>query len=472
MPDESPLTPHPAALPPGTVVGPWRVVAWAGSGVHGAVYRVVPVDNPQAPPVALKLALLPRDARFVREAQLLSRIRHPSIPQLVGSGLWQHPSGLVFPYLCMEWIDGVPLYDWSWRNRPTQAQVLQWVAQLAGALAALHAQGCVHRDVKGDNVLVRRSDGRAMLTDLGVGRYPEATTLTPPQVQPGTPAYRAPEAGLFELQFFWDASARYTAGPADDLFALGVTACRLVTGKYPEFTHPIQDAQGHWHLEKVILPDSLQKLKPPLRETVLRLLSLRPEERGTAAELAQSLESVNLQQLPARTPDTARAPVPSAKRSSSRGQAEPALLVAVVMLGLTVGVWWIAPSTLRGKPEIARTEASGPSQKDGDSAALGESVAAMSQENPPRALTSEGVAQDTLPEPFEGQAVPDAKGRCPHKKQVALNGGCWVPQQQDSEACEALTGQFYKGTCYIPALPRERQRRPPTSGPTRKAPRQ
>ncbi|WP_044183778.1 serine/threonine protein kinase [Hyalangium minutum] len=478
MPDESSLTPHPAFLPPGTVVGPWRVVAWAGSGVHGAVYRVVPMDNPQAPPVALKLALMPRDPRFVREAQLLSRIRHPSVPQLVGSGLWLHPSGLVFPYLAIEWIDGIPLYDWTRRNRPSQAQVLQWVVQLAGALAALHAQGCVHRDVKGANVLVRRSDGRAMLTDFGTGRYPEATTLTPPQVQPGTPAYRAPEAGLFELQFFWDTSARYPAGPADDLYALGVTACRLVTGEYPEFAHPIQDAQGQWHLEKVLLPAALQQLKPPLREPILRLLSLRPEDRGTAAELAQALESVsepsseNPPQLPAQTPSTVRAPAPAARRSSSsRGQVEAGLLVAVVMLGLTAGSWWLAPSQVRGKPDLARAEASGPSQKEGDSAALGETVAAMVQEKPPSVLTPEAVADDPLPEPQEGQAVPDAKGRCQHKRQVALNGGCWVPQTQDGEGCESLTGQLYKGTCYIPVLPRERPRRPPTSGPTRKAPR-
>jgi eukaryotic-like serine/threonine-protein kinase len=479
MPDESPLTPHPAFLPPGTVVGPWRVVAWAGGGVHGAVYRVVHVDNAQAPPVALKVALMPRDPRFVREAQLLTRIRHPSVPQWVGSGLWPHPSGLVFPYLAMQWIDGVPLYTWARRHRPSQAQVLQWVAQLAGALAALHAQGCVHRDVKGDNVLVRRSDGRAMLTDFGVGRYPGATTLTPPNVQPGTPAYRAPEAGLFELQFFWDTSARYPAGPADDLYALGVTACRLVTGEYPELSHPAQDAQGQWHLEKVLLPAALQQLKPPLREPILRLLSLRPEDRGTAAELAQALEPVsesstseNPPPLPAQTRPTARAPGPSARRSSSRGQAEAGLLVAVGMLGLTAGAGWLVPSRSRGEPGLARAEASSrPSQREGGSAALGEKVAAMSQEKLPSALTPEAIAEDSLPEPQQGQAVPDTKGRCAHKRQVALNGGCWVPQVQESEACEALTGQIYKGTCYIPVLPRERPRRPPTSSPTKKAPR-
>lgn len=477
MPDESSLTPHPAYLPPGTVVGPWRVVAWAGSGVHGAVYRVVPVDDPQAPPVALKMARMPRDPRFVREAQLLSRLHHPSIPRLLGSGLWLHPSGLVFPYLAIEWIDGLDLYDWARRYRLAQPQVLQWVAQLSGALAALHAQGAVHRDVKGGNVLVRRSDRRAMLTDFGTGIYPGATTLTPPNFQPGTPAYRAPEAGLFELQFFWDTSARYAAAPSDDLYALGVTACRLVSGEYPELPHPLQDSQGRWYLEEVLLPTALQKLKPPLREPILRLLSLRPEDRGTAAELVQVLEPVSEPSsqesppLPEQAAAPVRAPSRSSRRSSSRGQAEAGLLAAVGMLAVMAGVWWAAPGPMRGPRNLARAQASGPSQKEGDSAALGETVAAMAQEKPPSALTPEIVAEDPLPEPLEGQGVPDAKGRCPHKRQVALNGGCWVPQALSDEECEALSGQRRQGTCYVPAFPSGRPRRPPTSGPTKRAPR-
>jgi hypothetical protein len=72
---------HPALLPPGTQVGPWRVVDWAGRGVHGAVYRAVRVGQEHSLPVALKLALLPRDPRFAREVELLSRQRHPHIPQ-------------------------------------------------------------------------------------------------------------------------------------------------------------------------------------------------------------------------------------------------------------------------------------------------------------------------------------------------------------------------------------------------------
>jgi len=157
---------HPALLPPGTQIGPWRVVDWAGQGVHGAVYRAVRIGQEHTPPVALKLALLPDDPRFARERELLSRTLHPHIPRLVDHGHWQSPSGSLHPFLAMEWVDGVPLYDWARLFRPAEAQQLRLMAQLALALQYLHAQGTAHRDVKGGNVLVRRSDSRLFLMDF------------------------------------------------------------------------------------------------------------------------------------------------------------------------------------------------------------------------------------------------------------------------------------------------------------------
>ena len=91
-----------AHLPPGTGVGPWRVVAWAGRGVYGAVYRAVHVGQEHSEPVALKLALLPGDPRFAREVELLSRMRHPSVPRLLDSGEWRHPSGSTHPCITMD----------------------------------------------------------------------------------------------------------------------------------------------------------------------------------------------------------------------------------------------------------------------------------------------------------------------------------------------------------------------------------
>jgi serine/threonine protein kinase len=90
---------HPALLSLGTIIGPWRVVAWAGCGVYGAVYQAVRVGEEHPAPVALKVALFAKDPRFAREAALLSLTRHPSIPRLIDTGDWQHPSGSLHPYL-------------------------------------------------------------------------------------------------------------------------------------------------------------------------------------------------------------------------------------------------------------------------------------------------------------------------------------------------------------------------------------
>jgi hypothetical protein len=488
-----PLAPHPAMLPTGTVVGNWRVEGWAGRGVYGTVYRAVPLHGGHASPVALKLALHAEDPRFAREAHLLSLFEHPSIPRLLDHGAWQGPGGRLHPFLVMQWVDGVPLYEQARLQPPSALQVLSWLSQLADALAALEAREVVHRDVKGGNVLVRRSDGRAMLMDFGTGISPGAVTLTPPLYFPGTPAYRSPEAVLFELQFSRDASARYRATPADDLYALGVTACRLLTGEYPEVGGPLQDAQGRWHPEAVIVPRALlggPQGEPILRDMTLSLLSADREQRGTAAQWARALEHVARHvaqegapaEAPAPKPQEEaapkEAPEPLAKEPSGASGAEerfrprartwggwPWLTLAAAGLALVLGV----RPAFRGEPaeEPALIHA-GNSDEDAPGAGtrgLGEASAATALEQAPAASRQVQLAQEPLPEPQPGQLRPDAKGQCPRKGQTALNKGCWVATSLDREGCAEFNGQMYKGLCYAPIIP---PGRPPTSSPTDK----
>jgi predicted Ser/Thr protein kinase len=181
-------------LAPGTQVGEWRVVAWQGQGAYGAVYRAVSVSQEHQGPVALKLSLYPWDARLVREAELLARLSHPSIPRLFGRGQLCGSSGAKHPFLVMEWVDGTPLYDWAQQRALTGQRTCQLLAELARALETVHAAGAVHRDVKGDNVLVRHSDGRALLLDFGSGHFQGATRLTWQSLPPGTFAYQSAQA--------------------------------------------------------------------------------------------------------------------------------------------------------------------------------------------------------------------------------------------------------------------------------------
>ncbi len=472
-------------LPLGTLVGPWRVEAWAGGGVYGAVYRAARVGNEQAGPVALKLALHPGDERFAREAHLLSRLQHPHVPRLWEHGQWRHPVGTLHPYLAMEWVEGLPLYAWAQAYPPSAQQVLQVLAQLASALSAVHALGAVHRDVKGANVLMRRSDGRAFLTDFGTGIYLGAATLTPPRTPVGTPAYRSPEAWLHDLRFHRDPAARYVCGPADDLYALGVTACRLLTGEYPDFSEPYKDAKGIWQVEAVIPPAALVRegaVEPPLRERVLRLLSVRPEQRGSVAELAEALEQAAGSPVQVTPRPLAPASPPLSSRPAQKVVASSAPLpplplepvklwqhalrgrcgLALTAIGLALAVWaaWPRPEA-PGEPALVRGEPVAAGQADAGTVGLADAVATAPLGVSAEFAAKESLAEGTLPEPLPGQARPDAKGRCPHKRQVTLNGACWVVVEMEREKCEALSGRLFEGTCYVPVI---LPGRPPTSG--------
>ncbi|WP_224246317.1 serine/threonine protein kinase [Hyalangium gracile] len=462
MESASPPSPPPAFLPLGTQVGPWRVMDWAGCGVHGAVYRAVRIGDEHAAPVALKLAMLPRDPRFAREAELLSRQHHPHLPRLIDHGEWQHPDGTLHPYIAMEWVDGVPLYDWARLYRPDSAQVLRLLAQVALALQALHTQEAVHRDVKGANILVRRWDGRVFLTDLGSSTFRGADTLTPPPLPPGTPIYRSPEAWQFAAQHERTATTAYRALPTDDLYALGVTACRLVTGTYPDLGETRRDEHGTWRVESLVLPHALfsARVEPPLRELILRMLSMRPEQRGTAAQLARAMERAATTLTPAHVPSNDRADTSSWQRWLTT--------VAAVGTLATAMLWVIA-----GTPEVPLRSApggigaSGPA--DAGPVGLGEAAVSASTEDTPAPSDPGAMVADTPPEPEPGQAKPDAKGRCPHKQQVALNDGCWMKTSFAQEQCESVGGSMYQGACYLPIV--SPKRRPSTTVPTTRLPR-
>jgi hypothetical protein len=123
-------------------------------------------------------------------------------------------------------------------------------------------------------------------------------------------------------------------------------------------------------------------------------------------------------------------------------------LAATVVVGVATG--WAAWCTSEEASTVARRELADTDSKDAGTSGLGETTSRMSRETSSALSPRQGMAEEPMPEPLPGQTRPDEKGRCPRKRQVALNGACWLEFQLDSEGCAELEGSMFKGRCYAP----------------------
>jgi serine/threonine-protein kinase PpkA len=209
--------------------------------------------------------------RFLREARIAARLRHPHVVQVhdVGrSGDWH--------YIAMEHLSGGPLLR---RDPPRDLPfTLRAVREIANALDYAHRRGVVHRDIKPDNILLR-DDGGAVLTDFGIARASDSARMTQVGMIMGTPHYMAPE----------QASGEPLDGRAD-LYALGIVFHELLVGRVP-FDADDWIAVGLMHLSAPLpqLPPALGTVQPLLD----RLLAKKPADRfQSGAELAAAIEDV------------------------------------------------------------------------------------------------------------------------------------------------------------------------------------
>jgi serine/threonine-protein kinase len=285
----APLTPSATAgvgateaLREGTVVGDrYRVEGLVGRGGMGQVFRVTDLATGRTLALKVLRAVEGEDAdrarRFSREIQILTRLHHPAVLRILDWG--ESAAGLFF---VTELVDGEDLKMAIRRRGPwAPAEAAALGATIAEALAAAHAQGIVHRDVKPNNVMIG-SDGSVLLLDFGLARGAgiDLTTLTRTGTILGTPGYMSPE------QF--DA---HGVDERSDVYSLGVVLFEVLTGRLP-FTGqtPIAVALGH-KTEPPPLPRSIRHAIPAwLEHVVLRCLEKDPARRfATAAELAAEL---------------------------------------------------------------------------------------------------------------------------------------------------------------------------------------
>jgi serine/threonine protein kinase len=292
------------------VVAGYHLEARLGKGGQGTVYRALREGRQYA----VKFLYLPRMADWAwRELDVMVRLRRAGVLPLEGCGKW--PAGQPrFLFIVTPYVRGRSLYDWAREHNPTAREVAWLVREVARQLAAVHRAGVVHRDVKGDNLLVRREDGRPVLVDFGVGTYEGAPPVTPPLVLPGTPHYRSPEALRFRREHVGEHAP---ARASDDLWALGVVLYWLLTGGYPFDT----EAADEGALADVILrqePEAPHASNPraprALSELCLRMLRKEPGERhadaaavdaALGAALEEADEAWEVPLCEARSPSTA-----------------------------------------------------------------------------------------------------------------------------------------------------------------------
>jgi serine/threonine protein kinase len=234
-------------------------------------------------PVALKRLAenLARDEdlqrRFLREARLAARLAHPNVVRVFDVG---EDDGR--PFIAMEYVEGETLAELVARRAPLPAaEAARLGRQMCAGLAAAHAAGLVHRDVKPQNLLLR-TDGVLKLGDFGIAAGHEGTRLTLAGTVLGTAGYLAPEQARGE---------QVTA--AADIYAVGAVLYELLTGELSRTAGSLAELGSEDGFEP---PDLAARVPDAPRELVVAVnacLSVRPEDRPpSAAALARQLAPV------------------------------------------------------------------------------------------------------------------------------------------------------------------------------------
>ncbi|WP_163782336.1 serine/threonine-protein kinase [Myxococcus vastator] len=273
----------------GTQVGGFVVEGLLGMGGCGAVFRA----RRGTARVALKLqSIAALGGRAQREVDILRRLDHPNVVRFHACGLWRDTAPEWF-YLAMELVEGRPLNQWVDEENPSPRQATALALALARGLAAAHAEGVLHRDVKESNIMVRDATGTPVLVDFGVGSYPGAPRLTREVLPPGTPQYRSPEALAFRKSHAGVDGAHYAPTAADDLYALGVVLYWVLTGRAPYSAPRTPSEVEHVISQPPEPPRAVNPRVPgPLDAVCSRLLEKQPTARfPNAAALAEALEA-------------------------------------------------------------------------------------------------------------------------------------------------------------------------------------
>lgn len=267
----------------GSVVAGYRVERVLGAGGMGAVYLVANPELPRRDALKVLSAELSHNdefrTRFIREADVASRLDHPNIVSIYRRG--QTDDGLL--WIAMQFVDGTDAEAALRAGAMTPARAVHIVGEVAKALDYAHAHHVVHRDVKPANFLLSGpigADERVLLGDFGIARAYDDAGLTATGSLVATIAYAAPEV--------------LAGGVIDgraDLYSLGCTLFRMLTGKTPYSTASGMPAVIAAHLQAPPprVSDHVAGLPPGMDAVIAKAMAKDPAQRfASARELADA----------------------------------------------------------------------------------------------------------------------------------------------------------------------------------------
>jgi len=249
----------------------------------GAVYRAR--DERLGRWVALKVLLPEADSptarkRFFREARATAAIKHPSVVTIYEVGV---DRGI--PFIAMELLEGMLLARWTRERQLTVPQAVRIGVETAQGLAAAHALGLLHRDIKPGNLWLEAPKGRVRILDFGLARRiaDPGRGLTDSGIVVGTPDYMSPEQALGKRM-----------DQRSDLFSLGAVLYELVTGRAPFQGETAMSLLASLALDDPPPVRSLNATAPLALEMLIhKLLSKQPEARpSSAAVVAEELRAL------------------------------------------------------------------------------------------------------------------------------------------------------------------------------------
>ncbi|HET6203499.1 MAG TPA: serine/threonine-protein kinase [Planctomycetota bacterium] len=261
----------------------YEILGVLGEGSFGVVYLAR--DPRLGREVALKFLRSEAfsdpqaQARFLREARSLASVDHPNVVTVYDLG---EVDGR--PYLSLERVEGTTLREALESGPFSVAESAAIGRALLSALAAIHAAGLVHRDVKPGNVMLAR-DGRVKLMDFGLARGTASTfDLTGGGITAGTPYYMAPEQ--------WRGKS---ASPQSDLFALGTLLYECLAGRVPFKAGSVDELQQAVLLDD---PPPLRELRPEIPEVLSKIVEKAlekdpPDRFASASEMRAALSQIS-----------------------------------------------------------------------------------------------------------------------------------------------------------------------------------